>query len=140
MSRDQMLGDIAGGGKAGNVPADASKGKYLLVRGCDPVMAKRASEFLPPMLGNPTMVSTTDDDDLVAKLQERKWDIVMFAPGACRFSGAKEAIPGGNTKTKGWTLTEYRALVREHQGDAVPIVETTDESEIVPLLRAALGV
>jgi hypothetical protein len=86
------------------------------------------------------MVSTTDDENFVAKLQERKWDIVMFAPGACRFSGAKEAIPGGNAKTKGWTLVEYRALVREHQGDAAPIVETGDEQQIVPLLRAALGV
>jgi hypothetical protein len=139
--RDQMTDDvIAGGANGGDVPADAAKGKYILVRGCDPVMAKRAAEFLPPLLGNPTLIGSTNDDDFVAKLQERKWDIVMFAPGACRYNAARQAIPGGNAKTKGWTLVEYRALVREHQGDAVPIVETGDEQQIVPLLRAALRV
>ena len=33
---------------------------------------------------------------------------------------------------------KYRAKVRETQGDA-PIVETTEEKNIVPLLRKALG-
>jgi hypothetical protein len=35
-------------------------------------------------------------------------------------------------------LAEYRALVRQYQGDQIPIVETTDEREIVSLLRQAL--
>ena len=48
------------------------------------------------------------------------------------------AIPGGRAHTKGWGLAEYRALVRQHQGDQLPIVETTDEREIVPRLRQAL--
>ena len=40
--------------------------------------------------------------------------------------------------TKGWTLEEYRFAVREALGD-VPIVETTEERQIIPLLREALG-
>jgi hypothetical protein len=35
-------------------------------------------------------------------------------------------------------LAEYRALVRQYQGDQIPIVETTDEQEIVQRLRQAL--
>ena len=38
-----------------------------------------------------------------------------------------------------WTLEDYRVAVREKQGDAVPIVETTEERLIVPKLRESLG-
>ena len=41
--------------------------------------------------------------------------------------------------TAGWNLEQYRDAVREHQGADIKIVETTAEGEIVPLLRAALG-
>ena len=87
------------------------------------------------------MVSSTDDHDFVAKLESgaAAWDVVMFAPGACRYSRANQPIPGGSAETRGWGLAEYRALVRKHLGDGVPIVETTEEREIVPRLRVALG-
>ena len=38
----------------------------------------------------------------------------------------------------GWGLAEYKAKVQEHQPNAA-IVETTEERQIVPLLRQALG-
>ena len=50
----------------------------------------------------------------------------------------EQPIPGGRTHTKGWGLAEYRALVRQYQGNQIPIVKTTDEREIVPQLRKAL--
>ena len=78
-------------------------------------------------------------DDFFAKLTATNFAAVMFAPGACRYSAARPPIPGGNAKTKGWTLEEYRWAVRETLGDTVPIVETTEERQIVPLLREALG-
>ena len=102
-------------------------------------MAKRAGEKLPPLIGNVKMVAATDDDNFFALLRERKFDIVSFAPGACRFSAARMAIPGGNASTRGWTLDQYKEKVREHQGQDVLIVETTEEREMVPLFRAALG-
>tara|TARA_Y100001978_G_scaffold187052_1_gene187302 strand:- start:509 stop:640 length:132 start_codon:yes stop_codon:yes gene_type:complete len=37
-------------------------------------------------------------------------------------------------------LTEYRNLVRKNQGEDINIVETTDERQIVPLLREDLSV
>ena len=113
--------------------------KSILARGCDPQMALRASKMLPPHLGNPTLVSTTNDDDFIAKLQSARWSVVFFAPGACRHDKANNPIPGARDQTHGWGLTQYRALVREHQGDDVQIVETTDEREIIPLLRRALA-
>ena len=103
------------------------------------MMAQRAGQMLPPQLGNARIVSSTTDDDFFAKLTATNFAAVMFAPGACRYSAARQPIPGGNAKTKGWTLEEYRFAVREALGDAVPIVETTEERQIIPLLREALG-
>ena len=104
------------------------------------MMAQRAGQMLPPQLGNVGIVSSTTDDDFFSKLAARNdFAAVMFAPGACRYSAARQPIPGGNAKTKGWTLEEYRWAVREALGDAVPIVETTEERQIIPLLREALG-
>ena len=54
-------------------------------------------------------------------------------------SAARQQIPGGNDRTRMWTLEDYRVAVREKQGDAVPIVETTEERLIVPKLRESLG-
>ena len=137
-SRDNMIADIADGG-ATVAGGDAST-KNILARGCDPRMAARAKKMLPPMLGDAAIVSVTDDDDFLEKLTSgEQWDVVFFAPGACRFNAAKQPIPGGRVATRGWTLENYRALVRQNLGDDVPIIETTEEREIVPLLRAALG-
>ena len=136
--RTSMLREIQEGAAAGETKSSAAD-KSVLIRGCDCNMAARASEFLPPLVGNPSVwESSTDDTDFIAKLAARSWDVVMFAPGACRFSAAGAPIPGGIARTEGWSLTEYRALVREAVPAAV-IVETTEEREIVPKLRAALG-
>jgi len=102
-------------------------------------MARRASKVMPALLGGVEFVSCTNDDDFVEKLRARAWSVVFFAPGACRFSAANMPIPGGRTQTRGWGLAEYRALVRQYQGDHIPIVETTDEREIIRRLRHALA-
>ena len=142
-ARDVMIAEIAqGAGLSGADPSDeaAAAEKAVLARGCDSTIAKRASRFLPPMIGSPrAFVTSVSDDDFIAKLESRRWDVVFFAPGACRYSNAGQPIPGANAHTAGWSLAEYRELVREVQGEAVRIVETTREAEIVPKLRAALG-
>jgi hypothetical protein len=134
--QDRMMAEVVQGADAG-VAMDFSA-KTILARGCDPQMARRASQVMPTLLGGVQLVSCTDDDDFVAKLRERPWSVVFFAPGACRYNAAHMPIPGGRAHTKGWGLAEYRALVRQYQGDQIPIVETTDEREIVPRLRQAL--
>ena len=133
-----MLSEVVQGAGSASSSGDASA-KSILGRGCDPVMAARSLQFLPPLLGNAQITSCTDDVDFLAKLAERKWDVVFFAPGACRWSAARQPIPGGNSATKGWDLSKYKARVRELQGDEALIVETTEERLMVPLLRAALG-
>ena len=85
------------------------------------------------------MVGVTDDDTFFRLLDEEKFDIVLFAPGACRYDAARQPIPGGNAQSAGWTLEQYRGLVRAKQGEHVEIVETTEERQIVPLTRKALG-
>ena len=134
--QDRMMAEVVQGAGDGN-PMDFST-KTILARGCDPQMARRASEVMPALLGGVEFVSCTNDDDFVEKLRERAWSVVFFAPGACRYNAAHMPIPGGRAHTKGWGLEEYRALVRQYQGDLISIVETTDEREIVPRLRQAL--
>ena len=90
------------------------------------------------MIGNPEYVPTTNDADFIEKLKSRAWSVVYFAPGACRFSAAQRPIPGGISQTQGWTLEQYRELVRELQGETVPIVESLEENESLSLLKAAL--
>jgi hypothetical protein len=146
--RARMLAEVAQGAAAAVAPAsgaattasdsDASS-KYILARGCDPVMAAHSLQMLPPMVGNAHMEATTDDDTFFAKLQERKWDVIFFAPGACRWSAAKQPIPGGNKQTHGWGMDQYHDKVRQLQGDQVKIVGTSEERLIVSSLRAALG-
>ena len=135
-ARDRMMGDIASSGSCAD--GDASS-KVILSRGCDPVMAERAGKMLPPMLGNAKIVGVTDDDTFFKLLESEKFDVVMFAPGACRYDASKQTIPGGNGRSAGWSLEQYRAVVRETQGEQVVIVEGTEERLIVPKLRAALG-
>jgi hypothetical protein len=146
-ARDDMMAQIAQGAtsaasSSSSANANTPSAKVVLIRGCDPVMAQRAGAMLPPLLDNARIVSCTTDDELLSLLHSgAKFDVVFFAPGACRYSAAAMPIPGGNAKTRGWSLTNYRAAVREALGtDAVPIVETADEREIVPLLRRALGI
>ena len=114
-------------------------GKSILARGCDPVMAARSVEILPPMLGGVKMFTCTDDVEFIRLLKERKYTAIFFAPGACRFDAAKQPIPGGNEFTAGWGLEQYRALVKQHQSDDAQIIETQQEAQIVPLLLQALA-
>ncbi len=135
-AQDRMMAEVVQGADDGE-SMDFSA-KAILARGCDPQMARRASEVMPALLGGVEFVSCTNDDDFVEKLRERAWSVVFFAPGACRYNAARMPIPGGRAHTKGWGLAEYRALVRQYQGDQIAIVETTDEREIVPRLKQAL--
>ena len=89
------------------------------------------------------LVTCTEDDGsngFFELLAQQKFDVVMFAPGACRWDAQGSPIPGGCSKSKGWGLKEYKAMVKEKQGDSVAIVGTTDEREVVPVLRQALGI
>jgi hypothetical protein len=135
-SRDILIGHIRDGIDTTKVGDNSNKS--ILTRGCDPEMGRRAIELLSPILGKPEMVSVTNDDDFITELQKKKWSVIHFAPGACRYDSTKSPIPGSSTLTKGWGLAEYRNLVRKHQGEYIKIVETTDERQIVPLLRKAL--
>jgi len=135
-SRDRMMGEITEG--IGVQQSADHSDKRILARGCDPQMAIRASKMLPPHIGNPELVSATNDDEFLSQLQNQKWSVVFFAPGACRFDAAKLPIPGANAQTCGWNLATYKDLVRIHQGEDVQIVETIDERQIIPLLRQAL--
>lgn len=94
---------------------------------------------LPPQMGNPAYVPTTIDVEFIDKLKSQKWTVVYFAPGACRFSAQKLAIPGGSEDTRGWTLEEYRALVYKYQGKDVRIVEISEEMKAISLLKDALA-
>ena len=136
-ARDRMMADI-GEGATCNDGDDASS-KTILVRGCDPVMAERAGQMLPPLLGGVTIEAATQDDVFFELLgSSKKYDAVFFAPGACRWSAARKPIPGGNAETAGWSLDDYRIKVQQLQ-PSTKIVETCEEKDIVPLLRQALG-
>ncbi len=121
-----------------DIRSQHNAGKSILARGCDPMASLEASRALPPLMGNPEYVPTTNDEEFIEKLKSRSWSVVFFAPGACRFSAATQPIPGGIADTQGWTLDQYRELVRKHQGDKVQIVETISEGETVGLLKRAL--
>ena len=136
-SRDILIGRISDGIDTTQVGDNSNKS--ILARGCDPEMGRRAVELLPPILGKPEMVAVTNDDDFIRELQRKKWSVIHFAPGACRYDATKSPIPGSRSLTKGWGLAEYRNLVRKHQGENIKIVETADERQIVPLLKKALG-
>ena len=134
--RERMMAEVVQGAADGeSMDFSASS---ILARGCDPQMALRASQVMPALLGGVEFVSCTNDDDFVAKLRATSWSVVFFAPGACRYDAARMPIPGSRPQTQGWGLAEYRRLVRQYQGEQIPIVETTDEREIVPRLRQAL--
>ena len=135
-TRDRLMGLISDGIDVTQISDNSNKS--ILIRGCDPEMGRRAIELLTPVLGYPEMVSVTNDDDFISELQKKKWSVIHFAPGACRYDSTKSPIPGSRTQTKGWGLTEYRALVKKSQGEDIKIVETAYERQIVPLLIKAL--
>jgi len=135
--REKFINDISDG--IGLTPIGDNSNKSILARGCDPEMGRRAVELLPPILGNPEMVAVTNDDDFIKELQRKQWSIVHFAPGACRYNASKSPIPGSRELTNGWGFEQYRELVRKYQGVDIKIIETTIESQIVPLLRKALA-
>ena len=112
--------------------------KSILARGCDPTASLYASRAIPPQIGDPEYIPTTNDVDFIEKLKSHKWSVVYFAPGACRFSAARQAIPGGIEDTRGWTLKQYRELVYQYQGEDIQIVDTLEERETVGLLMDAL--
>ena len=135
-TRDKLMGLISDGIDVTQISDNSNKS--ILIRGCDPEMGRRAIELLTPVLGNPEMVAVTNDDDFIMELYKKKWSVIHFAPGACRYDSTQSPIPGSRTQTKGWGLTEYRTLVKKHQGQDIKIVETAYESQIVPLLIKAL--
>ena len=135
-SRDILIGHIRDG--IDNTQVGDNSNKSILARGCDPEMGRRAIELLSPILGNPEMLSVTNDDDFITELKRKKWTVIHFAPGACRYDATKSPIPGNRSLTRDWGLAEYRNLVRKYQGEDIKIVETTNESQIIPLLRKAL--
>ncbi len=135
-TRDRLMRLISKGIGVTQI-SDNSK-KSILIRGCDPEMGRRAIELLTPVLGNPEMVSVTNDDDFITELQKKKWSVIHLAPGACRCDSTESPIPGSRLETKGWRLTDYKTLVKKHQGQYINIVETTYEHKIFPLLKKAL--
>ncbi|HIF49637.1 MAG TPA: hypothetical protein EYQ68_07110 [Cytophagales bacterium] len=135
-SRDILIEHIRDG--IDNTQVGDNSNKSILARGCDPEMGRRAIELLSPILGNPEMLSVTNDDDFIIELKRKKWTVIHFAPGACRYDATKSPIPGNRSLTQDWGFAEYRNLVRKYQGEDIKIVETTDEGQIIPLLRKAL--
>ncbi|KGJ91001.1 hypothetical protein [Colwellia psychrerythraea] len=113
--------------------------KRILARGCDPVASQQAAQALPPLMGNPEYVATSDDVEFIDKLKNETWSVIFFAPGACRFNAENHPIPGNNKQTRGWSLEQYKALVRQTQGANIQIVETLSEQETVTHLKAALA-
>jgi len=135
-TRDRLMRLISEG--IGVTQINDNSNKSILIRGCDPEMGRRAIKLLTPVLGNPEMVSVTNDDDLIVELKKKKWSVIHFAPGVCRYDSTGSPISGSREQTKGWRLTEYKALVKKYQGPDIKIVETSHEQHIVPLLIKAL--
>jgi len=135
-TRDRLMRLISEG--IGVAQIINNSNKSILIRGCDPEMGRRAIKLLTPVLGNPKIISVTNDDDFIIELKKKKWSVIHFAPGACRYDSTGSPIPGGRAQTKGWRLTEYKDLVRKYQGQDIKIVETAHEHHIVPLLIKAL--
>tara|TARA_R110001606_G_scaffold27353_2_gene87465 strand:- start:334 stop:750 length:417 start_codon:yes stop_codon:yes gene_type:complete len=135
-TRDTLMGLISDGIDVTQISDNSNKS--ILIRGCDPEMGRRAIKLLTPVLGNPEMVATTNDDEFITELLKKKWSVIHFAPGACRYDSTQSPIPGSLPQTKGWGLTEYKTLVKKYQGQDIKIVETTYESQIAPLLTKAL--
>ena len=68
-TRDRLMRLISDGIDVTQI-SDNSK-KSILIRGCDPEMGRRAIELLSPILGNPEMLSVTNDDSFIINIQRR---------------------------------------------------------------------
>ena len=69
-TRDRLI-KLIGEGVDFTQIRDNSK-KSILIRGCDPEMGRRAIELLTPVLGNPEMISVTNDNDFIIELKKKK--------------------------------------------------------------------
>ena len=87
------------------------------------------------------ITSATDDATFFRLLEsDQKFDVVMFAPGACRWSQSGQPIPGQSADTMNWRVGDYHSVVREKQGNGrLRIVETCEEREIIPRLMGAFA-
>ena len=117
---------------------DHSK-KSVLARGCDPILSAQFAKVVPPLIGNAAYIPTTDDNEFINQLKSRKWSVIYFAPGACRYNAAKRPIPGSNYDTRGWTLQDYKKLIYKLQGKDVQIVESLQEEGTIALLNNTLA-
>ena len=75
-SRDILIGHISDG--IDNTQVGDNSNKDILVRGCDPEMGRRAIELLSPILGNPEMLSVTNDDDFKNNATKYKKLLVSY--------------------------------------------------------------
>ena len=119
------------------ITTDNSK-KTILARGCDPALSLSFAKVAPSLTGNAQYIPTTNDNDFIEKLKTKKWSVIYFAPGACRYSAANHQIPGGISETAGWSLEEYKELIYKYQGNDVQIAESTEESQSLNALNKAL--
>ena len=76
-TRDILMGLISDGIDVTQISDNSNKS--ILIRGCDPEMGRRAIELLTPVLGNPEMVSVTNDDDFIKELQKKKWSVIQLS-------------------------------------------------------------
>ena len=113
--------------------------KSILARACDPVLSAYGAKMIPPKIGNPEYIYSNSDADFFDKLSSRKWSVIYFAPGACRFSAAGHNIPGQDQSTLGWTIEDYKKVIYEHQDSDIQIVEALDEGQSLELLKNALS-
>ena len=75
-SIDILIGNINDGIDTTQIGDNSNKS--ILVRGCDPEMGRRAIKLLPHVLGNPEMVSVTNDDDFITELLRKKWSVIFL--------------------------------------------------------------
>ena len=111
-------------GAQGEAVMDNS-GKSILVRGCDPVMAKKQEKWYLHNFGNPKFVACTNMTFL-EKISDKKWALYFLHQVLVDIMLQKQPMPGGRAATKGWGLDQYEQLVRERQGEDVQIVETVE--------------
>ncbi|MCS5664163.1 MAG: hypothetical protein NZ604_07750 [Flavobacteriales bacterium] len=75
-TRDRLMRLISDGIDVMQISDNSNKS--ILIRGCDPEMGRRAIELLTPVLGNPEMVSVTNDDDFIKELQKKSGQLFIL--------------------------------------------------------------
>ena len=136
-ARDRMMGEIASAGSGSCASGDASS-KTILIRGCDPAMAQRAGQFLPPQLGNVAIESSTTDDDFFAKLA-RRFRRRHVRAGRLPLQRGAPAHSWRQREDKG--LDARGVQVGRARGARRRCADRRDDggAPIIPLLREALG-